>query len=140
VKILKIKVYNSDLHPINQLNPATFVCACLTSGPVFPTSYMLWCFFVFSELRWEVIVYFVDIGGIVDHHWLNFLFITIFSLLVSNVMWIYRQYADIVGKYKIPLEIVVETGEHKWMLHFPTMHVYCVYTATSCNQTNLYTK
>jgi hypothetical protein len=25
-------------------------------------------FFVFCELRLEVIVYFVDIGGIVDHH------------------------------------------------------------------------
>ena len=31
-------------------------------------------FFVFSELRWEVIVCFVDIGGIDDHYCLNFLF------------------------------------------------------------------
>jgi hypothetical protein len=30
---------------------------------------------VFSELRSEVIVHFVDVGGIVDHHCLNFLFI-----------------------------------------------------------------
>ena len=30
-------------------------------------------FFVFSGLRWEAIVHFVDIGGIVDHHCLNFL-------------------------------------------------------------------
>jgi hypothetical protein len=29
---------------------------------------------VFSELRWEVIVCFVDIGGIDDHYCLNFLF------------------------------------------------------------------
>ena len=28
--------------------------------------------FLFSELRWEVIVRFVDIGGIVDHYCLNF--------------------------------------------------------------------
>jgi len=55
-------------------------------------------------------------------------------------MWKYRQYTYIVGKYKIPLELVVETGEHKWLLHFPTMYVYCVYTAASCNQANLYTK
>ena len=27
-----------------------------------------WSFFVFSELRWEVLVRFVDIGGIVDHN------------------------------------------------------------------------
>ena len=32
------------------------------------------CCFVFSELRWEVIVCFVDIGGIDDHYCLNFLF------------------------------------------------------------------
>jgi hypothetical protein len=30
---------------------------------------------VFRCLRWEVIVLFVDIRGIVDHHWLNFLLI-----------------------------------------------------------------
>jgi hypothetical protein len=28
--------------------------------------------FVFSEIRWEVIVSFIDIGGIDDHHCLNF--------------------------------------------------------------------
>jgi hypothetical protein len=33
-------------------------------------------FFVFGDLRWDVIVCFVDIGGIVDHHCLNCLFIT----------------------------------------------------------------
>ena len=32
---------------------------------------MSWTFFVFSELRGEVIVYFVDIGGMVDHHCLE---------------------------------------------------------------------
>jgi len=32
-------------------------------------------FFVFSELRSEVIVRFVDIGGIVDHYCFNSLFI-----------------------------------------------------------------
>jgi hypothetical protein len=32
-------------------------------------------FFVFSELRWEVIVCFVDISGIDDHYCLNFFFV-----------------------------------------------------------------
>jgi hypothetical protein len=32
---------------------------------------------VFSELRWEVIVCFVDIVGIDDHHCLNFFYITL---------------------------------------------------------------
>ena len=34
-------------------------------------------FFVLSELRWVVTVHFVDIGGIIDRHCLNFLFIII---------------------------------------------------------------
>ena len=37
--------------------------------------HMSWSFFVFSDLWWEVIVCFVDISEIVDHHYLNFLFI-----------------------------------------------------------------
>ena len=32
-------------------------------------------FFVFTDLRWEGIVQFVDIGGIVDRHCLDFLLI-----------------------------------------------------------------
>jgi hypothetical protein len=43
-------------------------------GPGFSTSYVV-VFFVFSELRREVIVRFVDISGIVDHQCSNFLFI-----------------------------------------------------------------
>jgi hypothetical protein len=38
---------------------------------------------LFSKLRWEVIVYFVDTSGIVDHHCLNFLFI-IYVLWIDN--------------------------------------------------------
>ena len=38
-------------------------------------------FFMFNKLRWEVIVHIVDydIGGIAEHHFLNFLFIIIWS-------------------------------------------------------------
>jgi hypothetical protein len=32
-------------------------------------------FYVFSELKQDVIVRFVDIGGIIHHHCLNFLFL-----------------------------------------------------------------
>ena len=32
-------------------------------------------FFLSNEMSWEVIVHFVNIGGIVHHHCLNFLFI-----------------------------------------------------------------
>ena len=46
------------------------------------------CFFVFSELRSEVIVCFVDIGGIVDHHYLNFLLIIHWQLKTYIVYWL----------------------------------------------------
>ena len=37
---------------------------------------MSWVFFLwFSELKWEVIVHFVDIDGVVDHYCINFIFI-----------------------------------------------------------------
>ena len=52
--------------------------ACLRPGPVFPRPYAIMplsFFFVFNGLRWEVVVCFVDIGGIVVLHCLNFLFI-----------------------------------------------------------------
>jgi len=38
-------------------------------------SYVVVFLLMFSELRCEVIVRFVDIDGIVDHHCFNFLFI-----------------------------------------------------------------
>ena len=46
--------------PFTVLTPPLFACAWTTSYTV--------VFFVFSELRLEVIVRFVDIGGIVNHH------------------------------------------------------------------------
>ena len=62
--------------PLTDLTPPPF-CACPKPGPGFTTSYVM-VFLVFSELRWEVIVHFVDIVGIVNHHCLNYLFIKSF--------------------------------------------------------------
>jgi len=52
-------------------------CACPQPGPRFPVS--CHCLFVtvfcrFNNLRQEMFVGFVDIGGIVNHHCLNLLF------------------------------------------------------------------
>ena len=60
-------------NPIIQLNPATFLCLS-EARTGFPLSYVV-VLFVFNDLVWEVIVCFVDIGGIVYHHWVNFLFL-----------------------------------------------------------------
>ena len=62
--------------PLTDLTPPP-LCACPKPGPGFTTSSVM-VFFVFSELRWEVILHFVDIVGIVNHHCLNFLFIKSF--------------------------------------------------------------
>ena len=53
------------------------VCVCPKPGPGFTTSYVM-VFLVFSVLRLDVIVHFVDIVGIVNHHCLNYLFIKSF--------------------------------------------------------------
>jgi hypothetical protein len=46
------------------------------AGPGFPMLHVI-VFYIFSDMKWEVLNVFVDIGGIVDHHdhYLNFLFI-----------------------------------------------------------------
>ena len=47
--------------------------ACTMQGPGFSPSYGFVSFCVFSEWRWEGIVHLVDIGGIIDTFFSNFL-------------------------------------------------------------------
>jgi hypothetical protein len=62
------------------INPGIhFYASCLKNKTWhFHRHHMSWffvfCFFVFSELRCEVIVRFVDIDEFIDHNILNFLF------------------------------------------------------------------
>jgi hypothetical protein len=61
--------------PLTSLTPPHF-SVCLMPGPGFPTSCVVICFRSWlSELRWNMSVRFVDIGGIAYHHCLKFLFI-----------------------------------------------------------------
>jgi hypothetical protein len=64
------------LDSINRLNSTTFLC--LSQARTWISNVICCCspFFAFSELRWEVIVCFVNIGGIVDYHYLYSLFKT----------------------------------------------------------------
>ena len=61
------------------------ICACLKSAPGFLTSYVM-VYFVLSELSCEVIAGFVNIGGIIDYHCLNFLSIISirYQLMIST--------------------------------------------------------
>ena len=45
-------------------------------------------FLMFNKLRWAVVVCFVDIGGIVDHHCLNF-FHDVYIILITTRNWTY---------------------------------------------------
>jgi hypothetical protein len=53
-------------------------------GPGFLSSYVS-LFFTFNDFRQEVVVEFVDFGGLVDHHCLNSLFIKIIFLIISRI-------------------------------------------------------
>ena len=56
---------------ITRFNPATFLC--LSQAMIYISSVIYRCpFFLFSELRWEAIIRFGDICGILDHHVLTF--------------------------------------------------------------------
>ena len=42
--------------------------------------------FMFNGLRWKVVVCFVDNGGIVDNHCLNFLFMIVTRTFIKHVL------------------------------------------------------
>ena len=74
---------------INQFNPASLVYLSQARIWIYD---VICCGLVcvhWVQLRWEVIVCFVDIGGIVDHHHLSFLFIT---LTKTNVFFIVSRF------------------------------------------------
>jgi hypothetical protein len=72
--------------PLTNLTPPN-VCACPKPGPWFRTQYVV-VIFVFNDLRWEMVVRFVDISEIVDHYFLNIFYMN--SSLVFNVVRITR--------------------------------------------------
>jgi len=61
-----------NVYPINQFYPATFLCLSLARVCIFQLPSVVVFFLAFCGFRWEVVAGFVDIGGIVDHHCLNF--------------------------------------------------------------------
>ena len=83
--------------PINQFNPAMFLWL-FQSRTWIPNVIHCDLFCVqWVRLQWEVIVSFVDIGGIHDHHCLNFLFIMVSYILIL------RRFKDTIH-YLFPLK------------------------------------
>ena len=71
---LEIQLSREDgWNPINRLNPATLLRLFQAMTLISNVICRLFSLSVFSELRWQMIVFFVDISGIVDHLCLNFL-------------------------------------------------------------------
>jgi hypothetical protein len=62
-----LTIKRGGLGPINRFTLPQ-VCTCSKPGPVFTTSSVVF-FFMLNELRWEVIVRFID-GGVIVHHYL----------------------------------------------------------------------
>jgi hypothetical protein len=59
--------------PIIRFNLTTYLCKSQARTRI-SNVIMSWFVFMFNKLRWDVIIGFVDIGRIVDHYCLSFLF------------------------------------------------------------------
>jgi hypothetical protein len=92
---------------INRFNLVIF-CSCPKARRVFLLAYVT-VYFVFNSLRWEVIVYFVDIGGIVAHHCLNHNCVKARILVVK----LYK----INKKSNLIQQIVCQNTTHFYCLH-----------------------
>jgi hypothetical protein len=81
--------------------------------------------FMFNVLRWEMIVCFVDIGGIVDNQCLNFIFIT-----CTNSALPLPYFLQTLGDY-------IRNGDLGVSIHFDVFYFHCLrvvglYTGISC--------
>ena len=74
---VEIQWVDKYIYSLTGLTPTHF-CVCSIHGPGFPMPYVM-VFFAFFGLRSEVVNCFVDISGIVDHHYLNFFIIDIIN-------------------------------------------------------------
>jgi hypothetical protein len=80
---LEIQLSRDCCDPITGFIPQ-HICVCTMSG--LTTTYVSTPPpFVFSELRWEVNVCFVDSGRIVDHHSLNLLFYNVWECSLNAI-------------------------------------------------------
>jgi hypothetical protein len=62
---------------IYRFNPATYLSLSKVKILIHSAMSLSFFFFIFNDLRREVIVHLDDIDGIIDHQYLNFRFITI---------------------------------------------------------------
>ena len=79
---------------------------------------MSWVFFVLKALKWEIVDRFVDIGGIVDNHCLNFLFIITEKGQNKQTMVYKTKQWRKDGVTGITLKLIVNSGVPEWLIIF----------------------
>ena len=79
--------------PLTGLTPPQFLC--LSQARTWISNVICHGLFMFSELRQEVFVRFVDIGGIGDHHCLNFLIITLAYNFIFVGLWFTSHFSNL---------------------------------------------
>ena len=96
-----VQVFLSFVYACIAVGDPVIFCTCPKPGSGFPMSYVMVFCVQRVQLRWEMIVRFVDIGGIDDYHCLNFLFINWFIIwlpllkflnLLLNVVYFFCVY------------------------------------------------
>ena len=117
---MEIKLSRGEgCYHINRFNPRTFLC--LSQARTWISIIIRHGLFMFNDLRWELIVYFVNIGGIVDHHCLNFLIIKD-NLLYYILCWWTMNNVDIYQRSFIfylyfPSNPILILSPLHWNLH-----------------------
>ena len=87
VSVLPLEIQMSKVmgyDPINQFNPATIFCLCHARTWIVNDKCNVVISFVINDLRYAMVERFVDIGAIVDHHCLNFVFVTVIIQIINN--------------------------------------------------------
>jgi hypothetical protein len=104
--------------PLNDFSPS-HLYVFLKPGPEFLASYV-----VFNGLRWEVVVCFIDIGGItVDHHYLIFVYTcitplsTIFQSYCGSILLFTRSFL-LLKKCKIDSQFPIRIVINDYRLYF----------------------
>ena len=94
--------------PINRLNHATFLW--LSQAKTWMSNIIGRGFFVFSELMWEIILRFVDIGEIFYHQCLNLLFIIVYIMVANIPSRINVDYSGVKNKKKTTTTKLIGTS------------------------------
>ena len=73
-------------------------------------------YFMFSDLRQEVVVCFVDIGWIVDHHYYNYLLIELLTIIITTIYWYWLNCWSSLLQLSIDIGWIVDYHYYNYLL------------------------